>query len=135
MLARLCVRSSIGTYLILTATLSGRIVPILQIRIPRLRAVKQLPQDTQSYESRTTWSKILGDPVRHTASKDAVGASLGVQWLRLHAFNAGCVSSIPGWGTKTSSKAWCGQTQKRRSFNTTWMGSVGALERMKMQYI
>ena len=135
MLPRLCVRYSTETYLILTATLSGRIVPTLQIRIPRLRAVKQLHQDTQSYESRAIWSKVLCDPVRRTTSKDTVGASLGVQELRLHAFNAGCVSSIPGWGTKTSSKARCGQTQKRRSFNTTWMGSMGALERMKMQYI
>ena len=79
MLPRLCVRYSTETYLILTATLSGRIVPTLQIRIPRLRAVKQLHQDTQSYESRAIWSKVLCDPVRRTTSKDTVGASLGVQ--------------------------------------------------------
>jgi len=28
------------------------------------------------------------------------GTSLVVQWLRLHASNAGGVGSIPGWGIK-----------------------------------
>ena len=26
--------------------------------------------------------------------------SLLVQWLRLHTYNEGCVSSVPSWGTK-----------------------------------
>ena len=29
-----------------------------------------------------------------------VGTSLVVQWLRLHALNAGGIGSVPGWGTK-----------------------------------
>ena len=30
------------------------------------------------------------------------GASLVVQWLRLHSFNTGGVHLIPGWGAKIS---------------------------------
>ena len=30
----------------------------------------------------------------------SIGTSLAVQWLRLHALNAGDIGSIPGWGTK-----------------------------------
>ena len=33
-------------------------------------------------------------------SKMGPGTSLVVQWLRLRASNAGCVGSVPGWGTK-----------------------------------
>ena len=32
---------------------------------------------------------------------DAHGTSLVVQWLRLHAPNAGSLGSIPGWGTRS----------------------------------
>ena len=35
--------------------------------------------------------------------------SLAVQWLRLHAANAGGVGLIPGWGTKIPHAALCGQ--------------------------
>ena len=37
------------------------------------------------------------------------GTSLVVQWLRLHAPNAGCLGSIPGQGTKipyATTKTW-----------------------------
>ena len=37
------------------------------------------------------------------------GNSLVVQWLRLHAFIAEGVGSIPGWGTKIPEATWCGQ--------------------------
>ena len=49
----------------------------------------------------------------------AVGTSLVVQWLRLHAYNAGNVGSIPGWGIKIIHA--CGTAKKKqereRSFN------------------
>ena len=32
-----------------------------------------------------------------------------VQWLRLHASNAGAPGSIPGWGTKIPQAMWHGQ--------------------------
>ena len=31
-----------------------------------------------------------------------LGTSLAVQWLRLHASNAGSAGSVSGWGTKIS---------------------------------
>ena len=44
------------------------------------------------------------------ASKSqATGTSLVVQWLRLHASNAGGTGSIPGWGTKIPHALWSGQ--------------------------
>ena len=38
-----------------------------------------------------------------------VGTSVVVQWLRLHAANAGDLGSIPGQGTKIPHAAQCGQ--------------------------
>ena len=40
-----------------------------------------------------------------------------VQWLRLRAFNAGGVSSIPGRGTKSPHATWCGQKIKIKKLN------------------
>ena len=37
-----------------------------------------------------------------------------VQWLRLHAANAGGTGSIPGGGTKIPHAAWCGQKVKKK---------------------
>ena len=39
--------------------------------------------------------------------------SLEVQWLRLHAPNAGGTGSNPGRGTKIPHAAWCGQKKKK----------------------
>ena len=39
--------------------------------------------------------------------------SLVVQWLRLHASNAGGAGLIPGWGTKILHAVWHSQKQKR----------------------
>ena len=39
----------------------------------------------------------------------AVGTSLVIQWLRLHASTAGATGSIPGQGTKIPHAAQCGQ--------------------------
>ena len=41
------------------------------------------------------------------------GVSLAVQWLRLHASNAGGTVSFPGWGTKTPHVARCSQNQNK----------------------
>ena len=38
---------------------------------------------------------------RSCLSSRGVGASLGVQWLRLHTPNAGGLGSIPGQGTRS----------------------------------
>ena len=43
-----------------------------------------------------------------------MGTSLVVQWLRLHAANAGGTGSIPGGGTKIPHAAWCGQKVKKK---------------------
>ena len=42
------------------------------------------------------------------------GTSLTVQWLRLHAFNAGHLGSIPGSGTKIPYAIWCSQKKKKK---------------------
>ena len=42
------------------------------------------------------------------------GTSLVVQWLRLHASNAGGMGSIPGQGTKIPQAMQCGQKIKER---------------------
>ena len=39
--------------------------------------------------------------------------SLAVQWLRLHAPNAGGTGSIPGWGTNILHTAWRGHEKKK----------------------
>ena len=39
-----------------------------------------------------------------------------VQWLGLHAFTAKGKGSIPGWGTKISQAAWCGQKERKKYF-------------------
>ena len=44
------------------------------------------------------------------------GTSLAVQWLGLHASNAGSVGSIPVPGTKIPHAAWHGQKIKRKNF-------------------
>ena len=40
--------------------------------------------------------------------------SLAVQWLKLHAPNAGIRGSIPSWGTKIPHARLYGQKKKRR---------------------
>ena len=42
------------------------------------------------------------------------GTSLAVQWLRLHASNAGGTGSIPGWGTKIPHPTCCGLKNKKK---------------------
>ena len=44
----------------------------------------------------------------------SLGTSLVVQWLRLHASNAGTVGSIPGQGTKIPYAVWHGQKIKKK---------------------
>ena len=41
--------------------------------------------------------------------KPCLGTSLAVQWLGLHASNAGCTGSIPGRGPKIPHAMWYGQ--------------------------
>ena len=36
-----------------------------------------------------------------------------VQWLTLHAFNAGDTGLIPGQGIKVPHAVWCGQKKKK----------------------
>ena len=45
----------------------------------------------------------------------APGASLVVQWLRLHVPNARSMGSIPGWGTKIPSATWCSPLHSPKS--------------------
>ena len=44
--------------------------------------------------------------------KNCFWASLAVQWLRLHAVNAGGVGSTPGLGTKIPHPTRCGPPKK-----------------------
>ena len=44
------------------------------------------------------------------------GNSLVVQWLRLGAFTAVALSSVPGWGTKIPQAVWCSQKKKKIHF-------------------
>ena len=46
--------------------------------------------------------------------KTRIGICLVVQWLRLHAFNAGDTGLIPGQGIKVPHVVWCGQKNKIR---------------------
>ena len=41
------------------------------------------------------------------------GTALVVQWLRLHAPNAGGLGSVPGWGTKIPYAACLGRKKKK----------------------
>ena len=42
------------------------------------------------------------------------GNCMAVQWLRLRAFTAEGLGSIPGWGTKIPQAMWCGQKNKTK---------------------
>ena len=46
------------------------------------------------------------------------GISPVVQWLRLHASNAGGMGSIPGQGTKIPHASQCGQIEKKKKRTT-----------------
>ena len=43
-----------------------------------------------------------------------LGTSLVVQWLRLHASNAGGMGLTPGRGTKITHAVWHGQKKKKK---------------------
>ena len=45
--------------------------------------------------------------------KVELGTSLVVQWLRLHASNAGGTGSVPGKGTKIPHVVRCGKKKKK----------------------
>ena len=64
---------------------------------------------------------------KRAASKIQPGTSLVVQWLRLHASNAGGAGSIPGRGTKIPHTAWHGpkikKTKKTTKQSTVSLGS------------
>ena len=47
--------------------------------------------------------------MKHLDKNNGLATSLVVQWLRLHASNAGDLDSVPGQGTKIPHAAWCGQ--------------------------
>ena len=46
-----------------------------------------------------------------------LGTSLVVQWVRIRASAAGCVGSIPGWGTNIPHAAQCGSPPKTQKQN------------------
>ena len=47
--------------------------------------------------------------------KTETGNSLEVQWLRLHASNAGGTVSIPGWGTEIPHGVWHSQKNHKQT--------------------
>ena len=51
------------------------------------------------------------------------GTSLVVQWLRLHASNAGGMGSIPGWGTKIPHAMECGKKNTKKQTKKTLTGN------------
>ena len=55
----------------------------------------------------------LGSPEGYCLKME-VGASLVVQWLRLHASTAGGMGSIPGRGTKIPHAAWHSHEKKEK---------------------
>ena len=59
--------------------------------------LKILSAGTKTQHSQKFFLKFL---------KNQVGTSLGVHWLRLHAFIAGSSDSIPDWGTKIPYAMW-----------------------------
>ena len=48
------------------------------------------------------------------SKRKSPGTSLTIQWLGLHASNAGGVGSIPGWGTKIPHAVQHGQRKERK---------------------
>ena len=60
-------------------------------------------------------ASLQEEPSIRAAGKDAEeGASLAVQWLRLHASTAGVAGSIIGRGTKIPREAGCSQKVKNK---------------------
>ena len=57
-------------------------------------------------------SPMFREALNHKQSKHSFSRDfLAVQWLRLHAPNAGGPSSIPGQGTKIPQATWCTQNK------------------------
>ena len=54
------------------------------------------------------------------------GTSLAVQWLRIHASNAGGLGLIPGRGIKIPHAPQRGQKTKKKGFIVHWVSSTGA---------
>lgn len=77
---------------------------------------------SEKFEMDVEWSKwyliSLTLMQKNTRSRTA----LVVQWLKLHAFNAGSTGSIPDWGTEISHMP-CGK-KKNRNMRLLWTLSV-----------
>ena len=63
---------------------------------------KEIKKYFETNENENTNTKYMG------------GTSLVVQWLRLHAPNAGSPGSIPGRGTKIPQAMWLGQKKRTK---------------------
>ena len=61
--------------------------------------------------------EILLKPYSLPCSKLCNRTLLVVQWLRLHASNAGSTGSISGWGTEIPHAAWLSQKKKKKIKN------------------
>ena len=59
-----------------------------------------------------SWGTEIPQIMQCSQIKNKRGTSLVVQWLRLHASNAGGVGLIPGWGTKIWHAVWQNQNKK-----------------------
>ena len=72
-----------------------------------------------------------------TAYKRRKKTSLVVQWLRLHAANAGSMGLIPSQGTKIPHAMWCGQKifQKGKAAEVSLsLGEVRTAEGLRVPY-
>ena len=49
--------------------------------------------------------------------KRTIGTCLVVQWLKVHAPNAGGTTSVPGWGTKILHAKWYSLKKKKKKDN------------------
>ena len=80
-----------------------------------IRNLNLVSIDIQRVQELVSESRSPDLSCRVSSSRNkSIGTSLEVQWLRLHASNAGGTCSIPGWGTKIPHAAWHGQKKKKK---------------------
>ena len=63
---------------------------------------------------------LISKPKKQKTKNGGGLTSLVVQWLRLHAPNAGCLGSIPGQGTKIPNAT-----------TKTWYSQINSLNKLK----
>ena len=97
------------------------------------------PDASRSWKFQPSNHTVRSPGRPHPPTMTASGTSLVVQWLRLHAPNAGVISLIPGRGTKIPHAAQGCQNKKTSIWTLIWkfqgFGEFCTRNEMKAKYV